>query len=515
MCNTFSCFDHTVLVNGTTPLKEEEKAKTSFDVRSEEANIGLRSIDGEHVASATWSNGCGQRNGSAMDSRKLEDIDDEEFDIPPLYDDTEFEREEIPDLDFEDDGKELCKGKLFANKEDCQIALAIYAIKNKFHFKQTTTKKDSFVVSCTGESCEWRVLASEMKESGYYEIRKADLEHTCPIETRRNYLKKLTSRVIAAVFKSKYSDPSKGPGPLDLQQMVLENLRVGASYSKCWRAKGKALDGMFGSDDESFEDLPAYLHVLKEANPGTVTDLKTEVLEDGGKRFLYMFLAFGASIEGFCRLRRVIVVDGTHLNGNYNGVLLTASGQDANFQVFPLAFAVVDSENDDAWTWFFEKLERIIADSKTLTIISDRNVSIYTAKKKVYPLAHHGACIVHLARNVNARFHNKGLVKLVTKAAFAYKVTAFQETYRQIKAKNSNCATYLDKIGAGHWSRAYFQGNRYNWMTSNIAEPLNKALGKGRSSHIVELLKFIRAMLTRWFSAGRKKSAKHQGLTTP
>ena len=30
-----------------------------------------------------------------------------------------------------------------------------------------------------------------------------------------------------------------------------------------------------------------------------------------------MFLAFGASIEGFLYLRRVIVVDGTHLNGKY------------------------------------------------------------------------------------------------------------------------------------------------------------------------------------------------------
>ncbi|XP_010485130.1 PREDICTED: uncharacterized protein LOC104763461 [Camelina sativa] len=302
-----------------------------------------------------------------------------------------------------------------------------------------------------------------MKESGYYVIRKANLEQTCPIETRNKYLKKATSRVIAAVYKVKYNDPTKGPTPLDLQQMVLEELRVDASYSKCWRAKGKALEGIFGSDDESYEDLPCFLHVLKEANPGTVTDIKTEVVEDGRERFLYMFLAFGASIEGFKKLSRVIVVDGTHLNEKYSGVLLTASGQDANFQVFPLAFAVVDSENDDAWTWFVEKLERIIADSKSLTIISDRCSSIYVAKKRVFPLSHHESCIVHLARNVNAKFHSKGLVKLVTNAAFAYKVTGYQEIYRQIKAKNANCAAYLDKIGAAHWSRAYFQGNRYNF----------------------------------------------------
>ncbi|XP_010456817.1 PREDICTED: uncharacterized protein LOC104738322 [Camelina sativa] len=297
--------------------------------------------------------------------------------------------------------------------------------------------------------------------------------------------------------------------------MVLEELRVDASYSKCWRAKGKALEGIFGSDDESYEDLPCYVHVLKEANPGTVTDIKTEVMEDERERFLYKFLAFGASIEGFKKLRRVLVVGGTHLNGKYNGVLLTASGQDVNFQVFPLAFAVVDSENDDAWTWFFEKLERIIADSKSLTIISYRNSSIYTTKKRVFPMAHHGACIVHLARNFNAKFHNKVLAQLVTNAAFANKVTGYQDIYRQIKAKNANCVAYLDKIGAAHWSRAYFQGNRYNLMTSNIAESLNNVVGKARSCHIFELLKYIHAMLSRWFSARRKISGKQRGLTTP
>ncbi|XP_010430915.1 PREDICTED: protein FAR1-RELATED SEQUENCE 6-like [Camelina sativa] len=277
----------------------------------------------------------------------------------------------------------------------------------------------------------------------------------------------------------------------------------------------KATDDLFGSDEDSYDQLAEYLHLLKLANPGTVTDIKTEIEEDGTERFLYTFLAFGASIQGFSKLRRVLVVDGTHLTGKYKGVLLTASGQDGNFQVFPLAFAVVDSENDDSWTWFFEKLERIIADSNTLTIISDRCQSIYVAKKRVFPRAHHGACIVHLARNVNAKFHNKGLAKLVTNAAYAYTIGSFRTIYGQIRGKNIECAKWLDKIGTAHWSRAYFQGDRYNLMTSNIAESLNKALWKGRASPIVELLKFIRAMLTRWFSARRKKSATHNGVVTP
>ncbi|CAN7042064.1 unnamed protein product, partial [Brassica oleracea var. botrytis] len=74
------------------------------------------------------------------------------------------------------------------------------------------------------------------------------------------------------------------------------------------------------------------------------------------ERFLYLFLVFGASIDGFKKLDRVLVIDGTHLGGKYKGVLLTASGHDANFQIFPLAYDIVDSEDTEAWTWFLQKV---------------------------------------------------------------------------------------------------------------------------------------------------------------
>ena len=37
-------------------------------------------------------------------------------------------------------------------------------------------------------------------------------------------------------------------------------------------------------------------------------------------------------------MRKVIIIDGTHLRGRYEGCLIAASTQDANFQVFPIAF---------------------------------------------------------------------------------------------------------------------------------------------------------------------------------
>ena len=59
--------------------------------------------------------------------------------------------------------------------------------------------------------------------------------------------------------------------------------------------------------------------------------------------FKYVFWAF-APITGFAHCRPVISIDGTHLYGKYRGKLLIAMTTNANNEIFPLAFAVVDDE---------------------------------------------------------------------------------------------------------------------------------------------------------------------------
>lgn len=75
-------------------------------------------------------------------------------------------------------------------------------------------------------------MAHEMKNCGYYQIRKANLDHTCDIETRGYYMKKIISSVIVPVYKAQSSPPAKGPVPMDIQQLVLEDLRMTLSCSK-------------------------------------------------------------------------------------------------------------------------------------------------------------------------------------------------------------------------------------------------------------------------------------------
>lgn len=181
-----------------------------------------------------------------------------------------YECDEIPNLDIDETDDEVYVGKVYASKEDCQISLAIYAIKGQFQFKWTLTKRDYFVLNCKDGQCDWRIMAKENPHTGNYVIKQAKLEHIFPVENMNSY-RSMASTGIAAVSKSKFGYPLTAPPAMELQQMVLEELRVSASYMKCYRAIEKAGDEVRGTDDGSYLKLADYLHMLKLANPGTIT----------------------------------------------------------------------------------------------------------------------------------------------------------------------------------------------------------------------------------------------------
>ncbi|XP_010424043.1 PREDICTED: uncharacterized protein LOC104709074 [Camelina sativa] len=373
------------------------------------------------------------------------------------------------DLTKEDDV--MYVGRTFKTKDEFKIAMYIHAINQVFRFRFVRYNKCYLVAQCVDKLCDWRVYAHQIGDTEEYEVRKVKLEHVCDVETRGQFTKHATSKVTSALLRLKYVNVLAGPRARDLPEVMLGEHNVTTSYWKYWKARELATE-----DDEVGED-----------------------------RFKFAFVALGASIQGLKYIRRVVVIDGTHLHRKYGGCLLTASGQDANFQIFPIDFAIVDSENHNSWTWFMEKLKDIVQDGTDLTIISDHHQSIYHAKSLVYPRAHHVCCLLHLKRNVRSSY--AGMVGLVWKAGETFRVKDFNKWYGRIKKRKPQCWDYLQKIGIAHWMRAHFKGECYNLLTSNIAESLNHALLPARDSPIVAFIEFFRKMLSRWFESRRKKMA--------
>ena len=104
---------------------------------------------------------------------------------------------------------------------------------------------------------------------------------------------------------------------------------------------------------------------------------------------------------------------------------------------------------------------------------------------------------------------------MVGKAARAYKVSDFYRIFNEIKKINPSCADYLIGIGFEHWSRSHFKGQRYNIMTSNVAESWNAVLREAHEFPIKPLVEFIRDKLMQWFATRRATTCISFDTLTP
>ena len=76
--------------------------------------------------------------------------------------------------------------------------------------------------------------------------------------------------------------------------------------------------------------------------------------------FHRMYICLDACRRGFLDgCKRVIGLDGCFLKGPMKGELLSAIGRDANNQIYPIAWAVVEYENLSSWKWFLATYKKI------------------------------------------------------------------------------------------------------------------------------------------------------------
>ena len=163
--------------------------------------------------------------------------------------------------------------------------------------------------------------------------------------------------------------------------------------------------------------------MFKQLNKGTITYIEV----DSESKSKFFFMALGAAVRGFQNMRKVIGIDGAWVKNKYKGVLMIATSQDSEFHSYPIAWGLGDTENNESWTWFLEKLKEVIPDNSELCFISDRNQSIGNAVSRVYPLAHHGACMYHVMLNIKSRFKSSASLEKFKEAAEAYRVDEFNK----------------------------------------------------------------------------------------
>nr|XP_033514816.1 uncharacterized protein LOC117279403 [Nicotiana tomentosiformis] len=203
----------------------------------------------------------------------------------------------------------------------------------------------SYYLVCVGDNCTWHFKSTSINESALFKVRKFNSLHTCSLMDNTYIQRKATAMIVDSTVMPKYADPKIIYTPKDIQTDMLSEHGVNLTYMQAWRAKEKTLEFLRGHPAESYSRLPSYLYILEKTYPGSV--VKLQKTEDDC--FLYAFVALNTSIKGWEHFMPVVVVDGTFSKSAYRGIMLTASTMDATGSILPLAYAVVDSENNASW----------------------------------------------------------------------------------------------------------------------------------------------------------------------
>ncbi|XP_024013600.1 uncharacterized protein LOC112087822 [Eutrema salsugineum] len=355
-----------------------------------------------------------------------------------------------PHVQLELNSLNLVVGQRYDSKGALETRLKILSVLKKFDFVVDKSTPSLLVVKCWVEECSWRVRATPVGDSASFYVRVYISEHTCSVMDRSSRSRKASPDILAVLYKDYVGGIEPTVLPSHVANLMSFRFGIQMKYWKAHRTLKIARDLVRGSPEKGYETLPAYLYMIKRDNPGTFTRLEV----DGSERFKYLFIAYGASMSGFPFLRKVVVVDGTYLQGKYKGTLLIATAQDGNFQIFPIAFAIVDTENDNSWEWFFRQLNSVIPDDERLAIISDRHKAIGNA--------------------IGKRYRGGDAFGLVKKAANCFRLSDFETIFAQIGELNPVLHSYLLRADVKMWARVHFPGDRYNLTTTNIAESINK-----------------------------------------
>ncbi|XP_073127646.1 uncharacterized protein [Henckelia pumila] len=285
---------------------------------------------------------------------------------------------------YNEERGELCVNMVFKDKKDLIASVKDYSVRvSRREYLVVESTRILWKIQCKNDSstvrCRWGLRASFKEKTGYWKITRYGGPHTC-ISTNvgidhHNLNSDMVAHTLLGIVRCDPSYEIKY-----IIESVKDKYGYQISYTKAWRSLKRAVEIVYGTWESSVQLLPKYMRALCKYNIGTIVDWKHLRNNEEIKTLNYCFWAFKPCTNGFQHCRKIISVDGTHLYTKYKHKMLIAVTLDANNQVLPLAFAIVDEETSDSWKWFLENVGRhVVCGENGVCLISDRHKGIVRA----------------------------------------------------------------------------------------------------------------------------------------
>lgn len=177
-----------------------------------------------------------------------------------------------------------------------------------------------------------------------------------------------------------------------------------------------------------------------------------------------------------------------------------------------LAWALIESENEESWKFFLTELKMYVYLSTSnwistvnylltsiraipainqtdVTLVSDRDKGLVAADS-VLDQTHRAYCCQHIADNIQTSF---GLAarKLFWKIAYARSELLFENALAELEELQPAAAEYVTALPRNLSATAFFTGARYGHCTSNIVEAANALFLEERELPVLKMLQGI------------------------
>ncbi|CAK8574527.1 unnamed protein product [Lathyrus sativus] len=384
------------------------------------------------------------------------------------------------------------------------------------HFELRIIKSDliRYFAKCASEGCPWRIRAVKLPNAPTFTIRSLEGTHTCGRNALNGHHQASVDWIVS--FIEERLRDNINYKPKDILHDIHKQYGITIPYKQAWRAKERGLAAIYGSSEEGFYQLPSYCEEIKKTNPGSVAEVFTTCADN---RFQRLFVSFYASIHGFVNgCLPVVALGGIQLKSKYLSTFLSATSFDADGGLFPLAFAVVDVENDESWTWFLSELHKALEVNiecmLEIIFLSDGHKGIVDAIRRKFPKSSHAFCMRYLSESIGKEFKNSRLIHLLWKAAYATTTIAFKEKMAEIEELSPEAANWLQQFHPSQWALAYFEGTRYGHLSSNIEE-FNKWILEFRELPIIQVIERIHSKLKTEFDDRCLKSSSWCSVLAP
>ncbi|XP_021859917.2 uncharacterized protein [Spinacia oleracea] len=364
---------------------------------------------------------------------------------------------------------------------------------NRCKFPWDTKRSKRVKCTCGEILCNFKILAMKVRDEETLQIRTTRLKHDC---CYANWNRQVTAEYLAERYLEVFrNDPTwalvKGFGVRVLQETGVE-----CGYNKLWYARARVKYLLYADGAEQYKRVWDYVEAVKKHIEGSYAICCTETIDRPPPVFQRMFICLKPVLDGFMRgCRSIIGLDGCHLTGLFTGICLVAVASDGNNNIYPLAWAVVDTERTDTWTWFIDLLGTALGttDGEGWTFMSDRQKGLLEAFKNVVPKAEIRFCWRHVWCNFKEKFPGQAFKEQLWSCATATTQLEFNKQMEDLKLLSVGAHAYMDKIPPKYWSRHAFSSRpKSKMLLNNMCESFNNVLKQARDKPILTHMEWMR-----------------------